>query len=768
MATTTDETTGIDLGATAAPESAADPAAGDAAAGETGTSEELEQASLRLAVAMAFPVVACAVMVGGVFLGVAPRVDATLAGILGVALATGLARLRGRAVLTNALVLAGLFSIGLAFLVLDGLGNVTSVRALVAQAAAQGDVLRPPVDYLTGWRAVVGWTMGIIGFVTAWIALVVRRPAIALLIPLPTAAIAAISVPEDAQIISGIVVVVLFAVGLGLLSAEQSTGAEDERPPLAYELRKAAKALPLLAVVTVALVALAQTNFLFPPPLIDPTQEPQRPRTVPLSEVEDRVLFEVDSILSGPWRIGSLDVYDGEDWRLPAFAESELREVPRDGVVDRDLQPGVRATFTVAGLGGAVLPGLPNTVGIVAEGPRLSYDPRTGSIRLAQGSIEPGLTYTVAAAALPSLDDLRAVDGSVPAAMRRFLEIPEPGPEVRALLTEAFGATDNLWDTFDYLRTWVLENVVASGMGTPVSITPDRADEIIGETLQASPYEIVALQAMLARWAGVPARIGYGYDQGDLVEGRLQVRPRHGASFVEVWFPGFKWLPVIGTPQQAQPSMSSDDFQQVDPNIVPSDDIAIELHLPVLIPPGSDLARQILLVVLVIMVVSTLAVGAYTLYPALAKSRARARRRTAAAAAGPRARIALAYAEWRDHATDLGYSAPNDTPLMFLDRFVDDDEHTELAWLTTRCLWGDLRHRTTPEMATIAETLSRSLRRRLSATQSATLRAVGMVSRLSMRNPYAPATDLTRRGERRRRRTGAQTREERGDALVHG
>jgi hypothetical protein len=62
-------------------------------------------------------------------------------------------------------------------------------------------------------------------------------------------------------------------------------------------------------------------------------------------------------------RIGSLDVYDGEDWRLPAFAESELREVPRDGVVDRDLPLGVRATFTVAGLGGAVLPGLPNTVG---------------------------------------------------------------------------------------------------------------------------------------------------------------------------------------------------------------------------------------------------------------------------------------------------------------------------------------------------------------------------------------------------------------------
>jgi hypothetical protein len=80
---------------------------------------------------------------------------------------------------------------------------------------------------------------------------------------------------------------------------------------------------------------------------------------------------------------------------------------------------------------------------------------------------------------------------------------------------------------------------------------------------------------------------------------------------------------------------------------------------------------------------------------------------------------------------------------MFLDRFIEDEEHTELAWLTTRVLWGDLQHDDDPLMATVAEELSRALRRRLAAAQPSTARAVAWVSRLSLRHPYAPPPDET-------------------------
>lgn len=720
--------------------------------------EEPERPANRIAVAVAFPTVAAAIMVGGIFKGVSPRFYAVAAGLLGVALAFLVSKIRRRPFLSNALIVLGLFGIGL-LLLAPTFGDVGRLRELVSTAAGEGNVLRPPVEFTQGWKPIMGWLMATVGFGATWVAIALRKPALALLLPLPIAAFAGISVPDNAQVPSGIAVLVLFAISLGILSSEQSTsGTDDESaaPPLAYELRKAAKAVPLLIAITVALFFLSKTNILFPDPVIDPAQEPQRPRTQPLSEVEDRVLFEVESEMTGPWRIGSLDVYDGRDWRLPPFAESEVEEVDESGVVDQDLTAVVEATFTVAGLGGAVLPVLPNTVGVIAEGPRLSYDDRNGNIRLVSGQISPNLRYTVAAAGVPTVDELIAIDKPVPKSVEQFTEIPDMPPAARDLIAEA--PKSSKWEEFDYVRTWVLDNVTATGLGTPVSITPERVQEIIGGDRKATPFEIVATQAMLARWIGVPSRIGYGFDGGDVIEGRRQVRPENGAAFVEVYFPGYKWLPVIGVPKKAEPTVGSDpDQQRVDPSILPSDDVAVQLYMPIVIPPPSVLAKQIAIAVLIAVPLLLLLLLLYVLYPAVRKAIVRSRRRAAAQAAGTRARVALAYAEWRDWATDFGFDYPTDTPLMYLDRFMEDEEHTELAWLTTRVLWGDLQHDDDPMFATLAEELSRVLRRRLASAQPSTARAVAAVSRLSLRHPYAPELDPPR---------GRSSRKEHADAAV--
>jgi hypothetical protein len=137
----------------------------------------------------------------------------------------------------------------------------------------------------------------------------------------------------------------------------------------------------------------------------------------------------------------------------------------------------------------------------------------------------------------------------------------------------------------------------------------------------------------------------------------------------------------------------------------------------------------------------------YYLWPLPFKSFRRARRRSWAADEGPDARVALAYAEWRDHATDFGYRHQTDTPLMFLRHVVPDDEHAELAWLVTRALWGDLRDSVSVDDALAAEELSRSLRRRLAQAHPSTMRFVALLSRLSVRHPYAPGIDHAARAE---------------------
>jgi hypothetical protein len=270
----------------------------EAAALASRPEDEPERSPMRLAVAMAFPAIAAAVMAGGVFIGFEARVYAAVAAVLGVVLAVGAARFRSP-VATNAVIVGGLFGIGLLMVVPSGLGNVAAVGRLASQASASGDVLRPPVELTAGCQAILGWLLGIVGFAAAWVAIVVKKPSIGLLLPLPVAAIAGISVPDSDQVASGLVVLVLFAVGLGMLSGSQ-TGAAEEKLPAGYEIRRALRALPLLAVVTGGLYLLAQSDFLFPRPAINPAEQPQKPKTVPLSQVEDRVLFTVESQLSGP------------------------------------------------------------------------------------------------------------------------------------------------------------------------------------------------------------------------------------------------------------------------------------------------------------------------------------------------------------------------------------------------------------------------------------------------------------------------------------
>ena len=704
--------------------------------------EELEPPLLRTAVAIALPTIAAAIMVGGIFSGFGARIYAGIAGLLGVALGAASSRIR-KALLANVVILVGIFLIGLLMMLPAGVENIGRLRAAVSESISDGNLLRPPVPLRPGWQAIIGWLLALVGFGAAWTATMLRKPALGLLLPLPVAAVAAISVPDDAQIPSGIVGFVLFVVGLGLLSAAAQAGGrgeDDQRPPLAYEVRRALRSLPLIAAVVVLLVVGSQQNLLFPDPAIDPAEEPQKPKTVPLSEVEDRVLFEVKSTISGPWRIGNLDVYDGTDWRLPPFSASELEDVPRDGIVDDELNPGVRAEYTVKGLAGTVLPGLPNTVGVVAEGPRLAYDGRSGAIRVAQGQIEAGLSYSVAAAKLPTVSDLQNLTAGLPAGFDRetYLSIPPPPPAVVELLNQA-KTLPSKWDQFDFLRNHILENVVATGTGSPTAIPPERVQDMLAGSKEGSPFEIVAAQAMMARWVGVPSRIGYGFDGGEAVDDVLQVRPKHGATFVEVYFPSYKWLPVIGTPKKAKPTVGSDaSTQKIDPAVLPSDEVSVELFLPIVTQPESILGKQILRALVIGVPIGLVLLAIYLLEPALRKFRHRSRRRDVALAMGPRARVALAYSEWRDYATDFGFAYSSDTPLMFLDRFLPDDEHSELAWLTTRVLWGDLQDTVDVSDATSAEELSRTLRRRLAGAQPATVRAVAFVSRFSLKTPYAP------------------------------
>lgn len=705
---------------------------------------------LRAGMVVGCTVVAAGVVVGTLFEGAQGKVLPAIAGLGGVFVAAQASR-RKRVLAVNVTIAVGILSVGLLLVAVDGVDGVFRIGAAIREARAARGVLRPPVEFLPGFRAITGWLMAGLGFAAGWLAIEMRRPAMGLLAPLPVMIIGSISVPAAAKLPVGVVVLVMFIVGLALLSSltnATAAGAEGEAPSLGYEMRRAARALPLVAGLVVGIILLSRSGLLFPPPIYDPVRDAQRPKAIPLSEVEDKVLFEVRSKSTGPWRIGLLDVYDGKEWRLPAFAESELKRVPRSGVVDADVGPATRADFLVKELGGAVLPGVPNTASIVATGPKLAFDPRTGAIRLAEGQIKTGLAYTVTGGAVPTEEQLSALTKSIPKNIERFLEAPKPPPAAQALLDEAPKAP--LWARLDFVRSRLLQTVTASGPGLPVAVPPAKVDDMLAGSKEGSPFEIVAAQALLARWAGVPARIGYGFDGGDVLsENVRELHPKHGSSWLEVWFPQFHWFPVLGAPLKAKASLSSDDPTNKNPQVVQSDQIAVQVFIPLRSPQRSlffDQVRRIVTLVVPILVFAGLV---WLLYPVVVKARRRARRRAWARETSDVARIEVAYAEFRDWCTDLGLRGEHATPLGFLSWFADDEEHTQLAWLVTRAVYGDLRELVGEGDALAAEELSRTLRTRVGTPIPLTIRAIAYVSRLSIKSPWAPEAQPPARRERR-------------------
>jgi hypothetical protein len=340
---------------------------------------------------------------------------------------------------------------------------------------------------------------------------------------------------------------------------------------------------------------------------------------------------------------------------------------------------------------------------------------------------------------LPEASALQANSAPVPDAQRAYLESPPIPGRLAGLVADV--QRPNKWDTFVALRQRVLSTVVATGAGVPKAVGPDRvAEMLLGDTKQGSPYEATAAIALLARWEGIPSRIGFGF-QADPAskqpDGSYIIRPKDAISYPEVYFDGYGWLPVTGLPEKAKANSSNTNANK-DKNVKPSDSFGAQLALPEQTAPPSTLAQTLIAILLTIAGVALLGYLIFLITPAVRKVIIRSRRRARARELGPKAQIALAYAEFRDADTDLGYGFEADTPLAHLSRFGEDEEHKELAWLVTRALWGDLRDQVTPAMAAHAEELSRALRNRLNTAHPATLRFLAIFSRASLRSPYAP------------------------------
>lgn len=708
----------------------------DAPEGDTDARVDLATVGRPL-LAAALASTAAALVTGGIFGTWSARLLAAFAACFGVGWAYLALRARDRASTYQLALGPAALVVSLVLMVPAGGGGPSALPELVQDAISSGRTLAPPVPFDPGWIPILMIVFSFVGFGAAWVGTAMERQRLAIGVPLPLLALTAMTQPDDGEFIAGLCAFVPLIGALAVLFG--GDGVKASQLTKDFELKRAARGLVATLLAVIALFVLSRANILFPEPVYDPTEQPQKPKPIPLSEIEDVVLFEVrtSSPLTGPWKTGVLDVYDGEAWRLPPFEKARLTPVPPDGVVNPPLAEAATevVTFTLRGLENATaLPGLTGPVRIEGAGPiGVQFDPRTNTFRMPEGRVPTGATYSIAVAPYPNAE---ALAGSPPPVgdFTTTLEMPEPPGAVRQLLEGA--PAEPAWARMDFLRKRLRSVAVATGGGVPKDITPARVGEIVGgPDHEASPYEIVAAEAMLARWAGVPARIGFGFDGLNDEEGVLTVRPRNAAQWLEVYFEGHGWVPLIEAPSQAKTSLDNED-QLFDPDTLASDEVAVEVYLPVKLDSLTQLYQRIRYQLLQLLPYALALLAAYLATPAVMKQWRRQKRRRWAEQLGPRAQVAVEYAEFRDQAHDLNVGDPLDTPLEYLAQVVDDDQHAEFAWLVSRAMYGDLAADTSEEAARDAEELSTALRRRMFRAQPFQVRVLAVLSKASLRQPY--------------------------------
>lgn len=712
-------------------------AAAGGSGGDDGATEERPEVPLRPLLAAALATSAAALVAGGIFGTWSARLLALFAVGIGIGWAWLTLRSPQRETTYQVLLLPVGFFVGTVAMLATG-GDAGELPKAMSDAIASGRLLRPPVPFDPGWKPIIVVVFSLLGFGAGWVGTALGRPRMAIAVPLPVLALTAITQPDDGQFIAGLCAFVPLLAALAVLFGGDSLKASELTKE--FELKRALRGVAAAAAAVVALVVLSNASFLFPAPVYDPSDQAQKPKPIPLSSIEDRVLFEVSTTsgVTGPWKTGVLDTYDGEAWRLPPFEKARLRPVPPGGVVDpsRDKKATEIVQFKIRDLGNAAsLPGMTSPTRL--EKPDdldAKWDPRVNVFRLTEGRVPADVTYTIAQPPYPDAAALLEAP-KLKGDFSDMLEMPKPPARIARLLQEA--PPEPAWARLAYVRKALREVVVAAGGGVPGDIPPERVAEIFeSKSHEATPYEIVAAETMLARWAGIPARIGFGFDGLNDENGVATVRPGNAAQWLEVYFEGEGWLPLIQAPEKAKQQLDRDPNAKFDPNTLASDEVAAEVVIPIKLESFKQLYQRIREELLAAMPFFGAILAVYLATPSVMKVWRRRKRRRWAEQLGPRAQIAVEYAELRDTAHDLNVGDHLDTPLEYLKRVVEDEEHAEFAWLVARSLYGDLGSTVTDEDARAAEELSVSLRRRLSKGQPFQARVLGALSKASLRQPY--------------------------------
>ncbi|MGH2679192.1 MAG: transglutaminase TgpA family protein [Actinomycetota bacterium] len=276
------------------------------------------------------------------------------------------------------------------------------------------------------------------------------------------------------------------------------------------------------------------------------------------SSLQQRTPVEVLRVTAdspGYIRLVSLPEFDGVGWR-PAEASQGVLVEPGEELARLDGPAGAATPATievVTDLAQHWLPA-PYPIRSVEEVPGrdVRFDPDTGTA-FVDAPLEQGDVYTVTTSLVkPSATALRRVRPDAPLEGGRYLDLPENmPPEIEEL---ALAWTAGAESTFDKVVA-IEERLHSSGEFRYQVDTRLRAGtRSLLEFLQVSKagfcQQFATSMAALLRSIGIQSRVAMGFATGTPTStpGQYSVSTNVAHAWVEVYFPGWGWMPFEPTP----------------------------------------------------------------------------------------------------------------------------------------------------------------------------------------------------------------------------
>jgi transglutaminase-like putative cysteine protease len=284
------------------------------------------------------------------------------------------------------------------------------------------------------------------------------------------------------------------------------------------------------------------------------------------------------------WRAQSYDTYNGHNWIANISSVDEI-------AAGRSFRPDVNIASLPANyqlVTQHVVRLQTGDTTIFAAGELLSLDQRSTVIRRDTGEIvsvltEPNLFTAISRIQSPSVEQLRAAGSNYPPSIRRYLELPDELPQrVLDLALNLTADQPTPYDRAAVLEAYLRQFPYSLKVPGPPS-DRDAVDYFLFDLKKGYCDYYASAMVMMARAAGLPARLVEGYSEGiyDQMEGQFVVRASNAHAWAEIYFPGIGWVEFEPTPIQPlpfRPGQSTESSQAA--NLPPpGQEATLSIHL---------------------------------------------------------------------------------------------------------------------------------------------------------------------------------------------